>query len=101
MRLATFRARRSHLRAVLWLPTLTGLAVLLAADFFEFSWRYQLPALVLAPIAGALGITALFRDPQAVYPATRPESMPQRSVHDNAVEATHAGSTSRRSGAGP
>ena len=97
-----FRARWSHLRAVLWLPTLTGLAVLLAADFFEFSWRYQLPALVLAPIAGALGITAMFRDPQAVYPAaTRPESMPHRSVRDRTVDATPAASTSRRSGAGP
>jgi hypothetical protein len=62
-------ARRSHLRAVVWLPTLTGLGVLLMADIFEFSWRYQLPALVLAPIAGALGVTAMFRDPSAGYPA--------------------------------
>jgi hypothetical protein len=30
--------------------------VLLASDFFEFSWRYQLPALVTLPPAGALGI---------------------------------------------
>jgi hypothetical protein len=64
-----FRARRSKLRAVCWLPTLTGLGVLLAADFFEFSWRYQLPTLVLAPIVGALGITAIFRDPNTSYPA--------------------------------
>jgi hypothetical protein len=79
-----FRARRSHLRAVLWLPTLTGLAVLLAADFFEFSWRYQLPALVFAPIAGALGITAMVRDPVAVYPAgMRPASQPHRPVRDD------------------
>lgn len=64
-----FRARRSQLRAVCWLPTLTGLGVLLAADFFEFSWRYQLPALVLAPLAAALGTTAIFRDPTVRYPA--------------------------------
>jgi hypothetical protein len=32
---------------------------LLAADLFHFSWRYQLPALVLAPLAGALALTAL------------------------------------------
>ncbi|HUY47543.1 MAG TPA: phospholipid carrier-dependent glycosyltransferase [Streptosporangiaceae bacterium] len=32
-------------------------AVLLASDAFEFSWRYQLPALVTLPPAGALGIT--------------------------------------------
>ena len=47
------------LRAACLLPTLCGLSVLLAADLFHFSWRYQLPALVLAPLAGALGVTAL------------------------------------------
>ena len=45
------RARRSGLRAACLLPTLCGLSVLLAADLFHFSWRYQLPALVLAPLA--------------------------------------------------
>lgn len=53
------RARRSGLRAASALPTLCGLSILLAADVFEFSWRYQLPALVLAPLGGALGLTAL------------------------------------------
>lgn len=38
----------------------TGLFLLLASDAFEFSWRYQLPALVLFPIAGILGLTAMF-----------------------------------------
>jgi hypothetical protein len=39
------------------LLTMAGaVAVLLASDFFEFSWRYQLPALVTLPPAGALGI---------------------------------------------
>jgi len=33
--------------------------VLLGADLYEFSWRYQLPALVTLPIAGALGATAV------------------------------------------
>jgi hypothetical protein len=28
---------------------------------YEFSWRYQLPALVTLPIAGALGATAIAR----------------------------------------
>jgi hypothetical protein len=36
-----------------------GIAVLLGADLYEFSWRYQLPALVTLPIAGALGATAI------------------------------------------
>jgi hypothetical protein len=53
------RARRSGLRAACALTTLCGLSLLLAADGFHFSWRYQLPALPLAPLAGALGITAL------------------------------------------
>jgi hypothetical protein len=35
---------------------LSAAAVLLASDLFEFSWRYQLPALVTLPPAGALGI---------------------------------------------
>jgi hypothetical protein len=36
-----------------------AVAVLLGADLYEFSWRYQLPALVTLPVAGALGATAL------------------------------------------
>jgi hypothetical protein len=41
------------------LATGTGVAVLLGADFYEFSWRYQLPALVTLPAAGALGVAAV------------------------------------------
>jgi hypothetical protein len=52
-------ARRSRLRAPCFLVTTSGLGLLVLADFFEFSWRYQLPGFVLAPIAGALGVTAL------------------------------------------
>jgi Dolichyl-phosphate-mannose-protein mannosyltransferase len=37
----------------------TGAAVLLASDAFEFSWRYQLPALITLPPAAALALTAL------------------------------------------
>ncbi|HUJ07211.1 MAG TPA: hypothetical protein VLX31_13975 [Streptosporangiaceae bacterium] len=37
----------------------TGIAVLAISDAFQFSWRYQLPALVTLPPAGVLGITAL------------------------------------------
>jgi hypothetical protein len=36
-----------------------AVAVLLVSDVFEFSWRYQLPALVTLIPAGALGITAI------------------------------------------
>ena len=53
------RSRRSGLRAVCLLPAGLGFTALLTASAMEFSWRYQLPALVLLPLAGALGITAI------------------------------------------
>jgi hypothetical protein len=37
----------------------TGAVVLLASDVPEFSWRYQLPAIVTLPPAGALGIAVI------------------------------------------
>jgi hypothetical protein len=37
--------------------TVTAVTVLLAPDVFEFSWRYQLPALVTLPAAGVLGVS--------------------------------------------
>ena len=40
---------------------LSGVAVLLVSDLFEFSWRYQLPALVTLVPAGALGISVIIR----------------------------------------
>ncbi len=36
-----------------------GAAVLLGSDVFQFSWRYQLPALITLPPAGALGLTVI------------------------------------------
>ena len=39
----------------------TAVSVLLVSDLFEFSWRYQLPALVTLVPAGALGVTVLLR----------------------------------------
>jgi len=51
-------AQRATAAACL-LTFLTAVAVLLVSDAFEFSWRYQLPALVTLPPAGALGITVI------------------------------------------
>src|SRR5205823_8237804 len=58
----TFRRRRDCGPA-LACRLITGctVAVLLGADLYEFSWRYQLPALVTLPVAGAIGVTALVR----------------------------------------
>ncbi|MGH3950295.1 MAG: glycosyltransferase family 2 protein, partial [Pseudonocardiaceae bacterium] len=55
------RARRSGIRSAALLAVGMAGAILLASAAFEFSWRYQLPGLVLLPFAGILGITALWR----------------------------------------
>ncbi|MGI8887635.1 MAG: glycosyltransferase family 2 protein, partial [Nocardioidaceae bacterium] len=54
------RARKSGLRPIGLLLTLTGTGLLLVPDLTaEFTWRYQLPALLLLPAGAALGFTAL------------------------------------------
>ena len=50
-------ARRRGLGQACMLFFATGAAVLIASDAFQFSWRYQLPALVTVPPAGVLGLT--------------------------------------------
>lgn len=56
------RARRSGLRTATFLLTATALAVYLpSVAISQFTWRYQLPLLVLVPPAGALGLYALTR----------------------------------------
>jgi hypothetical protein len=50
----------------------TGVIMLAGSDLFEFTWRYQIPAIVTLPPAGALGIGALIlaaRKPRAPVPA--------------------------------
>ncbi|HEX4255644.1 MAG TPA: hypothetical protein VH089_11180 [Streptosporangiaceae bacterium] len=41
------------------LVMLSAVAVVLASDVFEFSWRYQLPTLITLPLAGVLGGTLI------------------------------------------
>jgi hypothetical protein len=71
------RARRSGLRAVCLLPTGLCSAVLLTAAALEFSWRYQLPGLVLLPLSAALGVTAMtgWRDRSVPDPVTAPRPL--------------------------
>ena len=56
----------------------TGVAVLAMSDAFQFSWRYQLPALVTLPPAGVLGLTIagsyLFSRPRATGDAQRTDA---------------------------
>jgi hypothetical protein len=73
-------AQRATATACL-LTFLSAAAVLLASDLFEFSWRYQLPALVTLPPAGALGITVVIgyvaaRRQRARRPVPRPARQP-------------------------
>jgi len=53
--------RRTELATSCLLVTLAAVLLLLGSDAFEFSWRYQLPAVVMLPLAGALGVTVLVR----------------------------------------
>ena len=53
--------RRTELRVPCLLVTLAAVVLLVGSDAFEFSWRYQLPAVVMLPLAGMLGVTALMR----------------------------------------
>jgi dolichyl-phosphate-mannose-protein mannosyltransferase len=67
------RARRSgqQLACLLWLAA--GLGLLLAGDIYQFSWRYQLPALVTIPPAAALALSALTSPRAAREPAAGQE----------------------------
>ena len=58
-------AQRHAAQACLLMFT-SAAAVLLVSDAFEFSWRYQLPALITLPPAAALALTALFTHRRSV-----------------------------------
>ncbi len=60
--------RRSGIRAATLLVTSAVVTVLFVSAMFEFSWRYQLPGLVLLPLAGVLGLTVL------IGPLVRPKA---------------------------
>jgi hypothetical protein len=58
----------------------TGMAIilLLGSDAYEFSWRYQLPAVVLLPPAGILGVAAI----AAAIRSAAPKRAPGLGVSD-------------------
>jgi hypothetical protein len=58
-RRASFAQRQLALGSLLLIITAVGLLGM--SDLFEFTWRYQLPALVTLPPAGAIGIAAATR----------------------------------------
>ncbi|GAB2752094.1 hypothetical protein GCM10027174_28800 [Salinifilum aidingensis] len=59
-------ARGSGLRGACLLTAGLAVTVVGTAAGMEFSWRYQLPGLVLLPLAGAFALTAVtgYRDPR-------------------------------------
>ena len=69
-----YARRRTGIRAITLLATGFGLVLLLASAMFEFSWRYQLPGLVLLPLGGVLGMTVL------MGPLKRPAAKSRRSM---------------------
>jgi hypothetical protein len=51
--------------------TVTGATLLLLPDIYEFTWRYQLPAVITLPPAGALAVSALIARQRARRSAGR------------------------------
>ncbi|HUC58462.1 MAG TPA: hypothetical protein VMA95_13745 [Streptosporangiaceae bacterium] len=56
----------------------SGAAILLMSDLFEFSWRYQLPALVTLPPGAAAGLAEIARHARTGRHGD-PEQLPQTS----------------------
>ena len=89
------RARHSgqQLACLLWLTA--GLGLLFAAALYQFSWRYQLPALVTIPPAAALGLSALTspraaREPPATQEPDGPGDPASAAPDDRAASRDHA-----------
>jgi hypothetical protein len=83
---AVFRRRADAVQRQLTLACLlffsAAVADLLVSDVFEFSWRYQLPAIVTLVPGGVLGLAAILRAAQA-----RLRSRPSRAgVHRTRTE---------------
>jgi hypothetical protein len=86
------RARGSPLRPACLLWSVTGAMLVMLPAIYEFSWRYMLPALVLMPVAGALGVTALTDRNRAVTTTTR---QPSTGTDGDAVDTAALGRFTR------
>jgi hypothetical protein len=63
--------RTKDLGLVCLLFSVTAVIVVLLPDVFEFSWRYELPATIVLPIAGVTGLLTLLswrREPKSKQP---------------------------------
>jgi hypothetical protein len=90
--------RQRELAVACLLVFATAVAVLLASDAFEFSWRYQLPALVTLPPAGALGLAVVIGALRRNHPAA---AGPAGAEPPAASAAPAAADEQPAAGAGP
>jgi hypothetical protein len=67
--------------------TLTVVSLLLISDVFVYSWRYQLPALVTLPCAGALAVMYLAGKRARTGAALRPAN--PATATEQHVQADH------------
>ena len=81
------RLGESRLALACFLITGSGIVLLLGADLYEFSWRYQLPALITLPAGGVLGGTALARQYHRRRAARQESSAPSAPADLPAEEA--------------
>jgi hypothetical protein len=88
------RARQLALACLLF--TATAVVLLLAQDLVEFSWRYQLLAVITLPPAGILGLSALL-----ALRRDRPERSPAGTVDESADTAKPASTAEPASTAKP
>ncbi len=79
-------ARARQLALACLLVAATAVVLLLAQDLVEFSWRYQLPAVITLPPAGILGLSALLAlrrggaEPALASPAPGPAAAPANAA---------------------
>jgi hypothetical protein len=88
------RARQLALACLLF--TATAVVLLLAQDLVEFSWRYQLLAVITLPPAGILGLSALL-----ALRRDRAERSPAATVDESADSAAPASTAKPDSTAKP
>jgi hypothetical protein len=85
-------ARQAALACLLF--TACAVVVLVAPDVYEFSWRYELSAVFLLPVAGVLAISALLRwrrTARQPVPAAAPAGQATESAGPASESAEQAG----------
>ncbi len=79
----------------------SGVVLLLLADAFEFSWRYQLPAVITLPPAGALGITVIIAWLRSLRRSRSGESGPGTTASGPATTVSGPGTAAGPAGGRP